>query len=197
MRNVIIIRKTNLLMVAMIVERMDHGAIHVKNITAGTIVMGKCGDENKSKWIFKENQIKLYSNEKYCISDFLSSDNDDRRLKLNKCFKKGESDEWHSQNWIAREDYVLRCGYNFGICPYGLCCSKYGYCNNEESHCKIEKGCQPTYGKCGYEKDRCGSEHGRCQDGKCCSKYGYCNKTDAHCLIKNGCQNKYGLCKDK
>ncbi|ORX52637.1 subtilisin-like protein [Piromyces finnis] len=42
-----------------------------------------------------------------------------------------------------------RCGFGYGICPYGTCCSYDGYCGKSENYCGI--GCQVDYGFCKKE----------------------------------------------
>jgi subtilisin family serine protease len=41
---------------------------------------------------------------------------------------------------------IGRCGYGFGICPFGTCCSYDGRCGKSENYCGI--GCQNDYGLC-------------------------------------------------
>jgi len=39
-----------------------------------------------------------------------------------------------------------RCGYGYGACPFGSCCSYDGYCGTSENYCDV--GCQIDYGTC-------------------------------------------------
>ncbi|OUM58427.1 carbohydrate-binding module family 18 protein [Piromyces sp. E2] len=42
--------------------------------------------------------------------------------------------------------YSKKCGYKFGKCQDGYCCSKYGFCGRDRQSCG--NGCQSKYGKC-------------------------------------------------
>jgi len=171
----------------------DNVCIHIKNPINGTLIMGECNNEN-SEWIIKNNTIRLKKDEKYCIGRYYNENYNKTKINLNRCVEKNADNvEWKYQQWIASEESVYRCGYGYGICPDGLCCSKYGYCNNKESHCKIENGCQPRYGKCGYEKSECGIKNGRCSEHECCSKFGHCGVSDDYCEISK-CNKYFGSC---
>jgi hypothetical protein len=97
-----------------------------------------------------------------------------------------------------------RCGYHYGSCPDGLCCSKYGWCGSTDAYCDADK-CQVDYGSCKNfsnkfddtvirDDGRCGKGVGRCGHGTCCSKYGWCGNTAAYCKVDSGCQKSYGEC---
>eukprot|EP00833_Pecoramyces_ruminatium_P004969 jgi/Orpsp1_1/1179001/evm.model.c7180000067530.1 len=107
-----------------------------------------------------------------------------------------------------------KCGFDYGRCPSGKCCSKYGYCGTSSAYCG--KGCQSEFGQCNGSStitvtktstkttstktsyptstnDRCGAKFGtRCRSGYCCSKHNWCGKSKDHC--GSGCQSEFGKC---
>jgi len=44
--------------------------------------------------------------------------------------------------------HALKCGFNYGKCPAGQCCSKNGNCGETATYCSLSNGCQMNYGEC-------------------------------------------------